>query len=32
MLVNNIYFRRKECAAPEFCQVREVGIFKEKCS
>jgi hypothetical protein len=27
VLVNNVYFRWKKRATPEFCQVREVGIF-----
>ena len=30
MLVNNVYFRWKECAAPGFCQMREVGIFLQE--
>ena len=29
-LVNNVYFRWKEGATPEFCQVREVGIFLQE--
>ena len=32
MLVNNVYFRWKEGATPEFCQVREVGIFLQERS
>ena len=30
MLVNNVYFCREEGATLEFCEVREIGIFKEK--
>ena len=30
MLVNNVYFRRKEGATLQFCEVREIGIFLKK--
>ena len=32
VLVNNVYFRWKKRAAPEFCQVCEVGIFLQERS
>ena len=30
MLVNDVYFCGEEGATPKFCEVREIGIFKEK--